>query len=454
MTLSLHTHISSITSCKYSTIFKKFNSFRNPEGFHAGNGRFKVGFGLQNSETAEHILNQQIYGARAKYVYRSIVNGVSKTLTFSAKIKPCDPNYFGDLKKEDNKIVKNLYCLSEDQAVLPQIHQDMKITGRFDSDTQGKLSLSIERCKEDCLPDDEIDKFLNKANVAVYFTNYSQQLNSNQEPYKKVLEGLFSSVDSEFAKNHEIFMKKSSVESNKGFLLPRISNTNYHLMERQKETVSSSRNGNLYNLIFQMSTVDEQHSRKSKKIFSVIATMGGYLKAFVLFFYLYKPFLERKYYIELINHLYHVAENKDKDKNQKPGSKSTGSKSSDKEEIEMRKSRLLSWRPFSRLFSKKSKKTKENQNNTTNNMSLGADLSAINLRESQALSANQIDSDEDSDNTSESSENENLNEIEEEEMEDEKILKYSLRDWIAIFIPFLRSKNHYLYVKVRFQSSL
>lgn len=83
-------------------------------------------------------------------------------------------------------------------------------------------------------------------------------------------------------------------------------------------------------------------------------------------------------------------------------------------------------------------------------MSLGADLSAINLRESQALSANQIDSDEDSDNTSESSENENLNEIEEEEMEDEKILKYSLRDWIAIFIPFLRSKNHYLYVKVRF----
>ena len=34
-------------------------------------------------------------------------------------------------------------------------------------------------------------------------------------------------------------------------------------------------------------------------------------------------------------------------------------------------------------------------------------------------------------------------------LEEEKILKYSLRDWIAIFIPCLRSKNHYLYVKVR-----
>lgn len=108
----------------------------------------------------------------------------------------------------------------------------MKITGRFDSDTQGKLSLSIERCREDCKSDDEIDKFLNKANVAVYFTNYAQNLNSPGEAYVEVLEGLFSSVDSAFAKNHEIFMKKSTVESNKGFILPQKSKKNYHLMER------------------------------------------------------------------------------------------------------------------------------------------------------------------------------------------------------------------------------
>ena len=50
----------------------------------------------------------------------------------------------------------------------------MEITGRFDSKIQGKLSLSIERCKEDCESDEEINKFLNKANVAVYFSNYAQ----------------------------------------------------------------------------------------------------------------------------------------------------------------------------------------------------------------------------------------------------------------------------------------
>ena len=130
---------------------------------------------MQNSETAEHILDHRIYGARAKYIYRSKTKGKSRTLSFSAKIKPCDPNYFGvDNLQINPEVVKNMYCLSEDQAVLPQIHQDMKITGRFDSDTQARLSLSIERCREDCKSEEDIDNFLNTANVAVYFTNFAQ----------------------------------------------------------------------------------------------------------------------------------------------------------------------------------------------------------------------------------------------------------------------------------------
>ena len=191
----------------------------------------------------------------------------------------------------------------------------MKITGRFDSDTQARLSLSIERCREDCKSEEDIDNFLNTANVAVYFTNFAQQLNSPGEPYEKVIEGLFSSVDSAFSKTNEIFMKKSSVKSNKGFIVPSVTQKNYHLMDRQKETVSSSRNGSLYNLIIQMSTVEELHSRTSKKITTVLATMGGYLKAILILYYVYKPFLERKYFIELINHMYNVEQDKIKQEN-------------------------------------------------------------------------------------------------------------------------------------------
>jgi hypothetical protein len=131
-----------------------------------------------------------------------------------------------------------------------------------------------------------------------------------------------------------------------------------------------------------MSTVDEQHTRISKKIFSVIATMGGYLKALVLFFYLYKPFLERKYYIELINHLYNVEENKNKQElknlSKAQAKANDESKSGSKSSSGGRKSRLLSWGPLKTLF-KKGKKVKEGT---------GGEASAINLRESQALSGN------------------------------------------------------------------
>ena len=129
-------------------------------------------------------------------------------------------------------------------------------------------------------------------------------------------------------------------------------------MERQKETVSSSRSGNLYNLIFQMSNVDEQHTRTSKKIFSVIATIGGYVKAFGLFLLFYKPFLERKYYIELINHLYHVEEASHSSK-KKESSEENSKESQSQDGSKGRKSRLLSWAGFANLFKKKLKKEEE-----------------------------------------------------------------------------------------------
>ena len=55
-----------------------------------------------------------------------------------------------------------------------------------------------------------------------------------------------------------------------------------------------------------MSQVEETHERKYRKLFYFIAQIGGFVKAFLLIGWLYKPFLKRKYYIDLINHLYSV----------------------------------------------------------------------------------------------------------------------------------------------------
>ena len=314
--------------------------------------------------------------------------------------------------------LEKLYCLSEDQAVLPQSHQDMRVHGRFDSAMQGKISLSIERCKDDCEPDEEIDRILNKANVAVYFTNHAINLKNPKNPFTKTLAGLFTAVDSEFSKTHEIFMKTANVSSDNGLISRRTKNETYFLMDYQRETVSSSRDGNLYTLVVQMSTTVEQHTRTYKKAFRFLSEIGGYLKAFVMFYYLYKPFLERKYYIEMINHLYSVDA---KEKKARPPAGEDGD------------GNILTWRNFDMLAeNKKKKKKKEMQDN----LSLSREIST----ESNAES---LDSDSNSDE--EFIQPQQQADLEEEEQE---ILKFTLRDWCGIFLPFLRGKNHHLYLKV------
>jgi len=64
--------------------------------------------------------------------------------------------------------------------------------------------------------------------------------------------------------------------------------------------------------------------------------------------------------------------------------------------------------------------------------------------EEKELNSGEINSD-----TSNSEGESFSSDMDQEVNEGDKILKYNLRDWFGIFIPFLRSKNHLLYKKVK-----
>lgn len=246
---------------------------------------------------------------RARYLWREKLEAEPRAISFAIKVKPCDDDYFAELPDiilPTGLHLPDLYCLSDDQAVLPEEFQDMLIRGRFDSENQGKLSITIEKCKLDCEDDHIINEFLKKSNVAVYFVNYGQNLGSYSHPFRQNLAGLFTGVDPQFSKTHEIFMKEASVTTDSGVAYPTVSQQSYFLMDSQRESVSQNEEGSLYQLEVQMGTTQDFHDRKYPRIFGIIAQIGGYIKAFLLLLYLYKPFLKRMYYIELINHLYKV----------------------------------------------------------------------------------------------------------------------------------------------------
>lgn len=291
------------------------------DGFYAGNGRFKIAIGLQDKESAVAIKNSKIFGIRAKYEYRDAGNNVT-TISYNLKVEPCKTDYFESLEKSKDPKNKDssqppvvhptaeLFCLAEDQATLPEEHQGMFVFGRFDSNVQGKIIITIERCKVDCLPKEQIDNRLARSNIVFYMINYGINLSNEKDPFTRGTTGNSLSADSRFTKLQDIFIKRITVESDDGLIAKNQDVKKYVMVDYMTESISSEHDQIIFRTQVQMSNKHEKYNRNYKKLFSVVSEIGGYIKAFVLFAFLYRPFLKRLYYMEIINNLYRLERNK------------------------------------------------------------------------------------------------------------------------------------------------
>jgi hypothetical protein len=54
---------------------------------------------------------------------------------------------------------------------------------------------------------------LAKSNVAVYFLDHSTNLGDKNEPIQCLVNGVFTNIDKEFTKNHEIYLKMVTIEA-------------------------------------------------------------------------------------------------------------------------------------------------------------------------------------------------------------------------------------------------
>ena len=101
-------------------------------------------------------------------------------------------------------------------------------------------------------------------------------------------------------------MKMVTIKTDVGIVLTSYRSDTSPMFDTQRESVSSISNGQLYTIQLQMGQTLENHTRNYRKLFYFVAQIGGFVKAFLLIGWLYQPFLKRKYYIDLINHLYSV----------------------------------------------------------------------------------------------------------------------------------------------------
>lgn len=192
---------------------------------------------------------------------------------------------------------------------MPESKQNLQIIGRPDSKVQGKIVISMDRCKVDCSPKEVIEKVLSNSNIAIYTLNYGINLKDQKDPFKMSLLGSFVSADSRFTKLLEMIMKVVEVKSDFGYVSKSEVTNKYTIMDEKSESISSELDEIIFRTQIQMGSKTEKFERNYKKVFSVIAELGGYLKAMVILAFLYQPFLKRLYYLDVINTLYRVEKN-------------------------------------------------------------------------------------------------------------------------------------------------
>ena len=204
----------------------------------------------------------------------------SKTISFNLKAEPCSSNYFElDQNNNVNKIydLESIICLSEDQATLPENMQNLNIFGRFDSAEQGKIVILMERCKVDCKSKETIDNTLGRSNIAIYTLNHAIDLKNKNDPFYKTILGTFMSSDSKYTKLLDIFMKKVNVTTDLNYILKGHTEKNYILVDSYTESISSEYDQLIFKTQIQMSSKSETITREYKKLFSLIAELGGYI---------------------------------------------------------------------------------------------------------------------------------------------------------------------------------
>jgi len=404
--------------------------------FYAGNGRFKIGIGLQDKETAERIKDAKVFGVRAKYDYRqnNPTTGRTESISFNLKVEPCKSDYFEGYLKDNNDNPNNkssttdfdkLICLSEDQATLPEDKQNLKIIGQFDSSSQGKIVFSLERCKIDCKPAAEIDRMLSRSNVAIYFINNGPDFNNLDSPYRRLIQTYYTSTDPKFTKLLDIAIKKARVQSDTGVILPGNDTKTYTALDRFSESISSENDQVIFRTQVQISTNMDVTIRSYKKLYTVFAEIGGYIKAFVIFAFLYRPFLKRLYYMEIINNLYRLERNRNLADVEIEREREERVKNLDKDESILFRSQDPDMKEIIEEKKREEAEARKSKMHEIENPALEG------LHKS--LHGDELNR-----------ESEPGQQEDDEENPQTYVLKYTWMDWIAIVCPCLKTKKHKL----------
>ena len=286
------------------------------------NGYFFV-FGLQNNQFS-HYYDESIYNVT--FVIESFNSSVPYVPTYTnipfERCKVDNLPLNEDLRDSFMKLADNisdLLCFKND------LDGAIGIKGTWDNLDYVDIQININKCsnssdpnKPICKSQEEIDSAIKGGYFAFYSTETIIDTQIYNNPGKKNVYDYYTPISSAIKRSLFRYLSSTYLMSDNGWITQNLEMTTYGNLDSDKEYFDivndSTSNEYFMSMIIRKSSYDYIYKRDYKKVQTVLAEMGGFLKiSFMVFNFLAYIFSNHIYFEKISNELYNFQRNSDED---------------------------------------------------------------------------------------------------------------------------------------------
>ncbi|EAR93758.2 small GTP-binding domain protein (macronuclear) [Tetrahymena thermophila SB210] len=284
----------------------------DPAAFNATSYSFPIAFGMEDPVLQNYYIDEGIYTINATFRQKFLIynettqNHQTVWINTDLKLKPCtldnfqnpsNRNYYTQLN------YTNTYCLPPDFNIALQ--------GDFPSPVFSYLQLTVYQCSQNCKSQDQITKFLNKANFGMQLSDTYVDPTIKDNPFKFYSRDMFWGTSPQLPKDVYIYLRNNYVQSDFGWFFSDIQTQKYPSYSYQEDTTYPP-NSQKY-ILRVMIRFEKQKEGVYKRTYqnfnSIISEIGGFTQSLLAIGYLFcKKFSKLKLNLELINQSFNYDE--------------------------------------------------------------------------------------------------------------------------------------------------
>jgi hypothetical protein len=263
------------TTVNIKTVYEDLNTHYNNYSLDA----FGFDFALQLSLFGEPVYDERYYGYEVENVnsfWAPDKNGIIKRAKTSKDLKmaPCKQFNASDAEVTRLGINQSYYC--------PQI-KDYAIGGAFSSPNYRYLYVKVVKCdgkkNPSCKTDTEIDKYLDQAQVNMFYTNFYFDSDDYEQPIKRFIDDkIWFKIMPKFRLDADMFVRRNYLKLQDDYVqITGEKEGMFISISGQRETIDDYEVGDqkLVRIYFRIDPVVEYYERQIYSTGDLLAQVGG-----------------------------------------------------------------------------------------------------------------------------------------------------------------------------------